>query len=430
MYRMILKITKKELQSVNEEPLELFYQGIKSPITKQKYVQRLRKILCEFLEDILDGSFEERVTQFVQKAKKDPDWALSILLTLSKKLRQRTELEPSNKNYLNPTTLPNFFKPIRKLCEMNDIPIVWKRVQSTFPEIENSNESRGYTRQEIQKMLAFANGPMERSIILVAASSGIRVGGFDLKWKDLIPVYQIDNKIVLDITESESKKAQIICAILIVYRNSKHEYPAFITPEAYNSIMDYKSTWIKEVEREPKPDDPLFKQAGVFLKSIKADSIKRRITRTAERAGIRKPLVKGKRMYEIPVMNGFRRFFNKTNKETLSKDSPLASLIKKEYMMEHTGLIPLDRNYFKTHIVELIEEYLNAVPNLTISDELRLKAEKLKILKDRNQLQVANKEIHHQYLDRIEELEKTVGRLVRKIERQNKIKTTHESKKN
>ncbi len=71
-------------------------------------------------------------------------------------------------------------------------------------------------------------------------------------------------------------------------------------------------------------------------------------------------------------MNGFRRFFNKSLKESESKDSTLAELIKKERMMGHeTGLIPLDANYFKTHVSELIEEYLQAVPNLTISEELR-----------------------------------------------------------
>ena len=45
-------------------------------------------------------------------------------------------------------------------------------------------------------------------------------------------------------------------------------------------------------------------------------------------------------------------------------------------MMAHTGLTKLDRNYFQTHTLELIEEYLNAVPNLTISNEER---QKLKI---------------------------------------------------
>ena len=57
------------------------------------------------------------------------------------------------------------------------------------------------------------------------------------------------------------------------------------------------------------------------------------------------------------MMNGFRRFFNKACKESLSNESPLAALIKKEYMMGHAGLVKLDRNYFKTHVLELAAEY-------------------------------------------------------------------------
>ena len=98
-------------------------------------------------------------------------------------------------------------------------------------------------------------------------------------------------------------------------------------------------------------------------------------------SGIRLPLAKGKRRHDVPAMNGFRRFFNKVNKETISKDSSLAALIKKKFMMEHTGLIKLDKNYFKTHLLELVEEYLHTAPNLTISNEERLKSENIELVK-------------------------------------------------
>lgn len=48
-------------------------------------------------------------------------------------------------------------------------------------------------------------------------------------------------------------------------------------------------------------------------------------------------------------------------------------------MMGHTGLIRLDRNYFQAHNLELVEEYLNAVPSLTISDVQRVRTENLKL---------------------------------------------------
>lgn len=112
-------------------------------------------------------------------------------------------------------------------------------------------------------------------------------------------------------------------------------------------------------------------------------------------------------------MNGFRRFFNKTNKETLSKDSPLAALIKKEYMMDHVGLVQLDRNYFKTHVKELVEEYLNAVPNLTISDEERMKVENEKLRKEKSELQKFDSE-NSRLKDEVERQKQVLNYLLNK----------------
>ena len=55
--------------------------------------------------------------------------------------------------------------------------------------------------------------------------------------------------------------------------------------------------------------------------------------------------------------------------------------------MGHSGLIKLDKKYFKEHIQELIEEYLNAVPNLTISDEERLRAKNTQLRKEKEEFE-------------------------------------------
>jgi integrase len=398
-----MKIRKEDLERISDNPIELFYQGIKSPQTKSKYTRTLRRILCDILEDLLHGSFEQRAAELVYKARKDPNWIMTVLLTLSKKLQDRTQLDSSDPNYLNPESFDNFFKPLKKILEMNDVPIVWKRVYATFPERNNRSDSRGYTRAEIQKMLNFVNGPIDKAIILIAASSGIRAGGFNLKWEDVAPVYHINDTLLLEITESESQTAEIACGVLTVYKGTSEEYPAFITPEAYRAILDHRMSWIKDVGREPKPKDPLFKKSGPFIVPLGPDAIKARVEEVLKKAGIRTPLAKGRRRHNIPIMNGFRRFFNKTNKESLSKDSPLAALIKKEYMMAHTGLVKLDKNYFQTHLNELIEEYLEAVPNLTISDEERLRLDNQKKQEKINELE--QKEI------RIKNLENTVENL-------------------
>ena len=395
-----MKILREELQQQREElPIELFYAGCKSPETKKKYTRTLQKILCDVLEDVLEGSFEQRANQLVSYSQENPKWVQGILLQLSEKLRERTELSPDHADYLNPTSVNNYFKPLRKLLDMNDIPVSWKRIYSTFPELNNMSDSRGYTLQEIQKMLQHANGAIDRAIILMASSSGIRVGGFELKWKDVVPVYKIDDNITFEITESQEKQAEIICAMIAIYNDSNQKYPALITPEAYGALLNYKMEWIKEVGRDPKPHEPIFKREGIMPIPAKPTAIKQRMERILGRSGIRTPLVKGKRRHEVPVMNGFRRFWNKTCNETASKDSTLASLIKKEYLMGHSGLVKTNKNYFKTQVSELIEEYLDVVPNLTISNERRLQFENKKKTEKIEKLEQQQREIDSLKLD-------------------------------
>jgi integrase len=418
-----LKIDRNDLQVFRESALELFYQGIKSKATRDKYTRTLRRILIDVLENILQGTFEERASQLVNKTRTDPEWGISVMFALSKKLKERSTLPKDDPNYLNPATIPNYFKPIKKLFDMNNVPVVWQRITSTFPELDNNDKGRAYTREEIALMLKFANGAIDRAIILIAASSGIRVGGFDLTWGDIRPVYKVEDRLALEITESEQKHAAIVCGIMTVYKNTADEYPAFITPEAYEAIQNYKKEWIQDTGKEPRPEDPFFKKEGLFVRRLGPNAIRARIDDVLKRAGLRTPMVKGKRRHEVPTMNGFRRFFNKANKETLSKDSPLAALIKKEFMMNHTGLVKLDRNYYQAHIFELIEEYLNAVPNLTISDEERAKAENI-ILKKRN----AELEAKDKLIEQMREEQIRIKEALDKVLKRNEIAEKYEKK--
>ena len=399
-----MKITRDELERTEEESvLDLFTQGIRAEATRKKYTRTLRKILCEVFEDVLEGDFETRAAQLVRMAKENPDWVKDLLLSLSKKLKQRTQLPRDNVDYLNPSSVDSYFKPIKKLFDMNDVTISWKRIHSTLPELDNVSVGRGWTRQEIQKMLNHTNGALDRTIVFFAASSGIRSGGFDLNWGDVTPIYKVDEQLKLEITESEEPNAVVVCAMLRIYHDSNMQYPAFITVEAYDSLQHYKQEWIRQVGKTPTAKDPIFKREGTLLRRASQAAIKKRVERMVEKAQLRLPLPKGQKRHDVPIMNGFRRFWNKISKETLSRDSPLASLIKKEYMMGHAGLVKLDRNYFKTHTLELAEEYLLAATDLTISDEFRLRQENSKLRKDSEQYQDSN--VIRRLEKRIEELE-------------------------
>jgi len=166
----------------------------------------------------------------------------------------------------------------------------------------------------------------------------------------------------------------------------------------------------------------------MLVRELKHDSIRTRMDRVIDDSGIRKRLPGSKQKYNIPLFNGLRRFFNKQNKKSLSKNSKLASLILKETMMGHGGLIKLDKNYFKEHIDELIEEYLHSIPNLTIDDSARTQLELDRVNKEK----IENKKLE----DKISSLEKKVADSEHNVQRfieelvtnMDKDKTNHKQK--
>ena len=156
------------------DPLERFYSGIKAQDTKDAY----RKTLTDFLFLVEDftGTYEQRTVQFAKLAKKDPDKTKQLLQAYAIYLKERVQLPTSNPQYLNPTTVPNKFKGIKKFLKMNEIPIAWAVIESTFPEITNVRQTRGYTTEEIRHILDYATDAITEFLILAESSSGIRVG--------------------------------------------------------------------------------------------------------------------------------------------------------------------------------------------------------------------------------------------------------------
>lgn len=417
---MAIRLSKGDVMKTIDDALTLFKSGIKSDITRRTYEKRLREFLCGTLEEYLDGNpalrekqrvqrlaegnsrqigsvldadFAERANEMVRKAKDSPDEIMGILLAYSTKLRERCDKPADDPDHLSPNTVPNMFKPIKKLFKMNGVHFQWERVDSTYPEPEANLDTRGYSREEIATMLRFAN-PLESAAILLASSSGIRRGGFDFAWESIRPVYKKkDDDLAMGSYSDAEEGAGVACGIITVYAGSNEQYFAMFTPEAWQAVRTYRTHWQSSAMRGPRARDRFLKRAGDRAKPLSCDALANRLSKVLKRAGIREPLKTGQRTHEIPVMNGFRRYFNKINKETLSRDSPLAALIKKEMMLSHTGLLKLDTNYFQTHWKELVEEYLDAVPALTISSESRTKAENRRLREEKSELEVKNREI-------------------------------------
>ncbi|SMH70751.1 protein of unknown function [Candidatus Nitrosotalea okcheonensis] len=49
-----MKIHKSDIEQLEQNPLDLFYDGCRSPATKERYARYLRTILCDIYETVLE----------------------------------------------------------------------------------------------------------------------------------------------------------------------------------------------------------------------------------------------------------------------------------------------------------------------------------------------------------------------------------------
>lgn len=237
-------------------PLELFRRGMRAEATSKRYAQVLRQVLCGFLEEVFEGSLEERAAQLVRLGRDDPEWTRDLLVSLAWKLRGRTGLSKDDPDHLSPASIPNYFKPLKKMLDMNDVAINWKRVYATYPEPDGMGGSAGWARAEIAMMIRQTRSTQERALILLLASSGVRAGALpDLDWGDLAPVYRVDGGLRWDPGGEPGEPA---CAALEVYRGSAEAYTAFVTPEAFVALLEYGREWPEIMGRRAGPGDPVF----------------------------------------------------------------------------------------------------------------------------------------------------------------------------
>ena len=319
-----MKLKKNRGRPISEQdPLTLFHTAIRSTKTDKGYTNTLRWFLCDVMEKVLHGTFEERVKEFVEIGRNNPDKMMGILVGLSTIMRERTNKDRKDADYMNPSTIPNYFSPIKKLLNVNDVSVNWKRVTNSFPELDNVNKTQGWTREDIRLMLDHTKNARNRALILTLASSGVRRGGVLLRWGDLTPIYDMDGKTVKEEDLEGRMSGEPECVAVNVYRRTFEEYVTFITPEAYRAIMEYAVEWEADVGRKPKDGDPIFKSNSKVLNGLTASGINNIIRETALSAGVWRKHPDNPRLGEIPALHGFGRFFNKTMKDAPSRESPV-----------------------------------------------------------------------------------------------------------
>jgi hypothetical protein len=351
------------VQAVEVEPLTEFFDAIRSPVTKVKYEKRLDL----FFRDIgIQGpGLQIRARNFAKQAKSDNQWATQVINDYMRKQKERAE-----RKEISESTVPNFFKPIKLFCEMNDILLNWKKIAKRIPRGRSYGQDRVPTADEIKQVVGYPDRRIKPAALLML-SSGIRLGSFDyLNWRDI---------------EKVEKNGQVVAAKLRVYAGTPDEYFSFITPEAYRALEEYnrfrrshgeKVTGDSPVLRDLFHPDKLGKGEPHIPKRLKSTGVKRMIEDALKGTGIRKALEKGKKRHEFQADHGFRKFFKSACERHMKS-------LHVEMLMGHN--VGLAENYYRPTEAELLKDYLKAVPELTILEKASpVPSEKLEELEREN----------------------------------------------
>ncbi|MDP9305891.1 MAG: site-specific integrase [Thermoproteota archaeon] len=245
------------------------------------------------------------------------------------------------------------FSAIRHACEMNDVILNWKKLKKFIKSEKTGNQSskdRGYTHEEIQKILVFCDQRI-RTVFLLLASTGMRIGAMHtLKVEDLEKLDDIYK--------------------ITVYAGDKEEYFTFCTPECAKEIDAYLEYRKRRGEKITSDSYLIVKKFTVQI-SFKSKPFNNRSLQTIleyhiKSSGIREvDHINQFKRKPVPILHGFRKFF--TTQLVNSKLNPEI----REMLLGHK--IGLASCYYKPTEQEMLNEYLKAVNLLTINEENRLK---------------------------------------------------------
>jgi integrase len=242
-----------------------------------------------------------------------------------------------------------------------------------LPEFMKSKKNRAYTHDEIQSLLEISDERM-RCIILLLASSGIRVGAIsDLRLRNI-------QKVLTDSGFDIHK--------LTVYENTNDEYITFTSNECSRAIDNYLK--FRESKGESLNQDSFlireqFEVRDPFTISrshqIKPQTISKKLIDLAERSGLRQK-EEGKRpatiRKDVQVAHGYRKFFT-----TQLVEADVKTELR--WLLEGHKLKSNDSHYIRVTEKRLQQEYEKSLDNLTIDPANRLQrtVQILKIEKSR-----------------------------------------------
>ncbi len=291
------------------------------------------------------------------------DTAASLMSLTTDELRDQIVNYFLQRKHFRRSTQNVALAAIKHFCEMNDIILNWKKINkfalgSNIPKLQN----RAYTHEEIKQTVDYSDHRV-RTMFLVLASTGVKVGGLrHIKLKDLVDkgdvykltVYPGDDEEYFTFTTPESKTA------IDNYLNFRKRNGELITSDSYLFVQQYNK--LKRIRAKPFADKSMDNLLQLWL----VNSGVRTVNSIAGSPGLWKP---------VQRLHGFRKFFTKQ-----LVDSDVRPEIREMLLGHKMGLTSA---YYRPTEDEMQSEYEKAIDLLTIdpANRLRKKVEKLEVEK-------------------------------------------------
>ncbi len=327
---------------------DIFVNAIKTDATKLSYTESLKKfrIFCNV----------KKYSQFTKMSTSKLKAFLVSYLTYLK-----------SKN-LTHSSISLYLSSIELFLDMNEVSYPKKVIRRLLPtEGKKQGGERPYTTNEIKRMLNVSTKFRTTALIHFFTSTGCRPNALH------DPVVKISD--LIDLPDG--------CRSVMLYKESKEEYWAFLTPEAVNAIDDYIRS--RRLNGEHLDDtSPLFEKDG---KSIKFRAIRYALTRIITKAGIDRK--KNGARYDKALTYGFRKRFNTILKISEGLNPNIA-----EKLMAHKR--GLDGVYLKPTMEQCHTEFVKAITEIVIDPSERQKLEIEKIQKEKTEIEEENNKLENQ----------------------------------
>ena len=287
---------------------------------------------------------------------------------------------------------------ILKFYTVNRVNLHREHIAQYKPPQKRTRRDSAYTHEQIHKLLNSTTNERDRAMILLLASTGMRIGS--------LPTLTIGN--ISKVYPPGYPPNNHIYKI-VVYEGEREEYYTFTTFESANAVDSYIAYRERFGEQLTPQSSLLRNHLNANLPRIKIinkpkflsnKSLNTAMDRLLLRSGLRTRTKKEeKHLHENMLSHGFRKF-----KET----QMIAANVEyntRQFLVGHKSAVGLDSSYDRTPESVRLREFCKAMDLLTISPENRLRKQ---VAEQEHTIQVElakSKEERQELIERVDQLE-------------------------